>query len=206
MNILILGATGRVGSHILTHALQDGHSVTALVRSPDKVLIKNKNLTVIAGDVLNEEDIIQAMHGIDVVISALSTDKTTTLTDSIPSIISAMENEGIKRIVTIGTAGILKSRTQPGLLRYQSKESKRRSNRAAKEHYKLYESLERSTLEWTIVCPTYLPDEEYTGQYRIEVDMLPEEGSKISVADTAEFAYSQINSDKYLKSRVGIAY
>jgi putative NADH-flavin reductase len=206
MNILLLGATGRVGSHIVTYALDDRHHVTVLVRTPDKIQINNKNLTIIQGNALNKEDIVHAMHGVDVVISVLNTDGTTTLSESMPLIIEAMENEGIKRIITIGTAGILQSRTTPNSLRYQSSESKRKSTRAAKEHHKVYDMLKQSTLEWTIVCPTYLPDGERVGKYRIERNYLPEDGVEISVPDTAEFTFRQIKTSDYIKSRVGIAY
>nr|WP_263326975.1 SDR family oxidoreductase [Neobacillus sp. Marseille-Q6967] len=206
MNILILGATGRVGSQIVTYALHDRHHVTVLVRTPEKFLINNENLTIIQGNVLNKDDIVRAMHGINVVISALNTDGTTTLSESMPLIIEAMENEGIKRIITIGTAGILQSRITPNSLRYQSSESKQKSTRAAKEHHKVYDMLKQSTLEWTIVCPTYLPDGERVGKYRIDRNFLPEGGAEISVPDTAEFTFKQIKASDYIKSRVGIAY
>ncbi|MCL7745527.1 NAD(P)-dependent oxidoreductase [Halalkalibacter alkaliphilus] len=206
MNILLLGATGRVGSHIVTHALDDRHHVTVLVRTPEKIQINNKNLTIIQGNVLNKDDIVHAMRGSDVVISALNTDGTTTLSESMSLIIEAMENEGIKRIITIGTAGILQSRTTPNSLRYQSSESKRKSTRAAEEHHKVYDMLKQSSLEWTIVCPTYLPDGERIGKYRIERNFLPEDGIEISVPDTAEFTFRQIKTSDYIKSRVGIAY
>ncbi|MDN4494456.1 NAD(P)-dependent oxidoreductase [Ureibacillus aquaedulcis] len=206
MNILILGGTGRVGSQIVTHALHDGHHVTALVRSPEKIEYNHENLSIIKGNVLNKEDIEQVMQGNDVVISALGTDGATTLTESMLLIIEAMENEGIKRIITIGTAGILQSRITPELLRYQSSESKRKLTRAAEEHHKAYDMLKASELDWTIVCPTYLPDGERLATYRTEGNFLPEGGTQISVPDTAEFAYSQINSCDYLKMRVGIAY
>ncbi|MFC0562499.1 NAD(P)-dependent oxidoreductase [Halalkalibacter alkalisediminis] len=206
MNILLLGATGRVGSQIVTYALYDRHHVTVLVRTPEKIQINNENLTIIQGNVLNKDDIVRAMHGIDVVISALNTDGTTTLSESMPLIIEAMENEGIKRIITIGTAGILQSKTTPNSLRYQSSESKQKSTRAAKEHHKVYDMLKQSTLEWTIVCPTYLPDGERVGKYRIDRNFLPDGGAKISVPDTAEFTYNQIKASDYIKSRVGIAY
>jgi uncharacterized protein len=206
MNILILGATGRVGGQIVTYALQDRHHVTVLVRTPEKIQINNEKLTILKGDVLNKDDIVRATHGIDVVISALNTDGTTTLSESMPLIIEAMKNKGIQRIITIGTAGILQSRTTPNLLRYQSSESKRKSVRAAKEHHTVYDMLEQSTLEWTIVCPTYLPDGESVGKYRVDRNVLPEGGVKISVSDTAEFTYSQIKNRDFIKSRVGIAY
>lgn len=206
MNILILGATGRVGSQILPYALQDGHHITVLVRTPEKIQINNDNLTIFQGNVLNRDDILRAIDGIDVVISALNTDGTTTLSESMPLIIEEMENKGIKRLITVGTAGILQSRTTPNSLRYQTSESKRRSTRAAKEHHRVYDMLKQSNLEWTIVCPTYLPDEERVGKYRIGRNFLPEDGVKISVPDTAEFTYSQIKTRDYIKSRVGIAY
>ena len=206
MNILILGATGRVGSQLVNYALHDKHHVTALVRSPEKIQINNEHVTIIRGNVLNKEDIERAMHGIDVVISTLNTDGAKTLSESMPHIIEAMENEGIQRIITVGTAGILQSRTTPDLLRYQSSESKRKLTRAAEDHHKVYDLLKQSSLQWTIVCPTYLPDGDRLGEYRVERDYLPVDGAKIHVSDTAEFTYKQINSNKYIKSRVGIAY
>lgn len=206
MNILILGATGRVGGQIVSLALHEGHHVTVLVRTPEKIQIHNENLTIIQGNVLNKVDIVSAMQGIDVVISALNTDGTTTLSESMPLIIDAMENDGIQRIITVGTAGILQSRTTPNILRYQSSESKRKSVNAAQDHHRLYDILKQSTLEWTIVCPTYLPDGESVGKYRVERNFLPEGGVEISVPDTAEFTFSQIKSRDYIKSRVGIAY
>ncbi|MBM7609181.1 putative NADH-flavin reductase [Lysinibacillus composti] len=206
MNILILGGTGRVGRHIVSFALQDKHQVTALVRTPEKLQIKHENLTILQGNVLNKEEIARAMRGMDVVISALNTDGGNTLSESMPLIIEAMGNEGIKRIITVGTAGILQSRVSPDILRYQSSESKRKITRAAEEHHKVYNLLQQSNLEWTIVCPTYLPDGEREGNYRIERNFLPENGVKISVPDTAEFTLSQITNNDFIRTRVGIAY
>ena len=48
--------------------------------------------------------------------------------------------------------------------------------------------------------------EKDVGEYRVERDFLPEGGVKIYVSDTAEFTYKQIESNNYIKSRVGIAY
>lgn len=206
MRILILGMTGRVGSEIATLALEDKHQVTALVQTPEKITSNDDNLSVVKGDVTIKEDVERAMKDADAVISALNTDGGETLTESMPLIIEAMKAEGIKRIVTIGTAGILNSRVEDDVLRYQSSESKRKLTRAAEEHHKTYELLEASELDWTVVCPTYLPDGEAAGEYREERNYLPEDGKKITVGDTAEFAYKQLESDEYVQSRVGIAY
>lgn len=206
MNILLLGMTGRVGSEVAKLALEDKHQVTALVRTPEKITINDDNLSIVKGDVTIKEDVARAMQGADAVLSALNTDGADTLTKSMPLIIDAMNAEDIKRIVTIGTAGILDSRVEPDVLRYQSSESKRKLTRAAEEHHKTYLLLEETNLDWTVVCPTYLPDGEAVGKCREERDFLPEDGKKITVGDTAVFTYKQLESDEYIKSRVGIAY
>lgn len=206
MKILVLGATGRVGRQIVEFALKDQHEVTTFVRDPHKLQLDNKNLHMFQGNVLNKKDLEQAMVNVDVVVSALNTDGNDTLSSSISLILEVMEQHTIKRIITIGTAGILQSRVSPTILRYQSTESKRKSTFAAKEHQYVFEQLHDSDVDWTIVCPTYLPDGSFTGVYRVERNFLPEGGSEISVADTASFAYQQIFSKEFVKTRVGIAY
>ncbi|MCC3375266.1 NAD(P)-dependent oxidoreductase [Cohnella sp. REN36] len=207
MNLLIFGATGRVGGRLAALALRDGHRVFALVRSPDKLGAPREGLTAIPGDALREADIACAMDvRPDAVVSALGTDGATTLSSAMPLLTAAMEKAGVGRLVTIGTAGILQSRAEPELLRYQSGESRRKLTRAAEEHRRVYEFLRESALNWTIVCPTYLPDGEATGVYRVERDLLPVGGSEISVGDTAAFAYRQLTDDTYGRARVGIAY
>ncbi|AUS28214.1 hypothetical protein C1A50_4066 [Paenibacillus polymyxa] len=211
MNLLLLGATGRVGRFILEYALADGHTVTVLVRSPDKLedfaSQYGTQLQIVQGNATNAEDVAQALKGgPTVVISALNTDGTTTLSVSAGLLIRLMQEQSIHRLITVGTAGILQSRTEPSLYRYESSDTRRRSTRAAEEHRRVYELLRESALDWTVVCPTYLPDGGRTGVYRVEKDFLPEDGSQISTADTADFTYRQWTSCDFIRTRVGIAY
>jgi putative NADH-flavin reductase len=211
MNLLLLGATGRVGRYILEYASEDGHAVTVLVRSPDKLEDYapgyGNQLQIVQGDATNAEDVAQALKGgATIVISALNTDGTTTLSANIALLIRLMQEQSISRLITVGTAGILQSRTESDLYRYESSETRRRSTRAAEEHRRVYELLRESALDWTIVCPTYLPDGARTGIYRVEKDFLPEGGSQITTADTADFTYRQCKSYEFIRTRVGIAY
>ncbi|WP_026566023.1 NAD(P)-dependent oxidoreductase [Bacillus sp. UNC41MFS5] len=206
MNITIFGATGRVGSVILENVLSNHHSVRALVRDSSKLNIKRDGLLVKEGNVLNETDIASSLTGSDAVISSLNTAGTTVLSDSMPFIIKHMKAQGIHRIITIGTAGILQARSAPHLYRFQSSESKRKSTRDAEEHLRAYLLLKDSGLDWTIVCPTYLPIGERLGNYRYEKDFLPDDSSSISIYDTADFAYNQLFSNEFIGSRVGLTY
>jgi len=203
--ITLFGATGRVGKEILNFLLSDGYSVTALVRSPEKI-ITSPNLRIIKGDATTFKDVELAISDSDAVVSALNTDGQQTLSLATPNMIEAMVANNITRIITIGTAGILQSRLQPELFRFQSTESRRRTTRAAEEHLAAFNMLKSSPLKWTIICPTYLPDGELTKQYRYSADFLPLDGKEISVEDTAHFAYDQLFKEEFVYKRVGICY
>jgi len=205
LKLLLLGATGRVGGKILEQALSDQHEVTALVRSPEKIHLSSDSLTIQKGNVRNKDDIKNIAADFHTVISALNTDKNNTLSKYMPMIVDEMEDRGVKRLITIGTAGILNSRIDGELYRFQAKESKR-STTAAEDHLAAYHYLKTSNLDWTIVCPTYLPDGPAKGNFRIEENYLPEKGKEISVGDTADFAYSLAKENEFLQTRVGIAY
>ena len=53
MKLTILGATGGVGRHLVSHALADGHQVTAVVRDPARLPVATSRLTVVRGDALD---------------------------------------------------------------------------------------------------------------------------------------------------------
>ena len=205
MKIALFGATGRVGGEVLKLALAEGHVVTVLVRSPEK-LAPHDRLTIIQGDVRDVVAVSHAIDGMGVVFSSLGTDQTTTLTEAVPHMMEAMKDTGINRIVTIGTAGILQSKIDLEKLRYEAGDTNRRLTFAAEEHHKVYDMLRQSGLDWTIVCPTYLPDGVAVGDYRTERDLLPEDGKQISVGDTAAFAYGELLQGDNIGFRVGISY
>lgn len=206
LKIAVFGGTGRVGSSFIRFAFHQGHTIQALVRDQEKAQELIPEATHVIGDATQEEDIQATINGCDVVFSSLGTDKTTTLSESIPLIRNVMEKQGLNRLVTIGTAGILNSRNEEGKYRFQSSESKRTKTFAAEEHLKAYLELQSSSLNWTIICPTYLPDGEEEGGVRFEFDLLPKDGKKISTNDTARFAYDVLDSPSFFKKRVGICY
>jgi len=206
MKILLLGSTGRVGSHILKLLLNESYEVKVLVRDEQKIQFNHPNLSIIKGNSLNKLDLEKALTDIDGVISGLNTDGENTLSRTMELLIPQLEKMNIRRIVTIGTAGILQSRVEPSILKYLSSESKRKSTTAAADHEKAFNQLKASMLDWTIVCPTYLPDGPISKEFRIEKDFLPIEGKSISTGDTAFFAFKEFFENKYVQSRVGISY
>ncbi|KGX86140.1 NAD(P)-dependent oxidoreductase [Pontibacillus marinus] len=206
MKIAVFGATGRVGQKIAKHIHEEGHEVKALVRDRNKAEVLIPFADIIIGNVLHERDVLEVLHGSEGVISALSTDKTTILSESMPLIVNGMQKLGVERIVSIGTAGILDSRYERGKYRFQSSESKRKTTFAAEEHLKAYQTIAENSSKWTVVCPTYLPEGEQQGGVRWEKNVLPLDGKKITTGDTARFAWDCFKDDNFFGTRVGISY
>jgi hypothetical protein len=65
MKIALFGATGAVGGYFLNKALAAGHEVTALVRSPEK-LVAQPNLRAVKGDVTDTSDVQSVINQTDV--------------------------------------------------------------------------------------------------------------------------------------------
>jgi len=68
--ILLIGASGFVGTAILNEALDRGQQVTAVVRHPEKIKTVHKNLEVKQGDVSSAKTVADLCNGMDAVISA----------------------------------------------------------------------------------------------------------------------------------------
>ena len=113
MRIVLLGATGFVGSALLVEALHRGHKVTAIVRHPEK-LEKRDGLTATAGDVYDTDSLASLIAGHDALISAFNpgwtpgTVKPEMYDEQVrgtSSIIAAARKAGIKRVLWVGGAG-----------------------------------------------------------------------------------------------------
>ncbi len=70
MKFVVLGATGATGLEIVKQALERGHSVTALVRSPERLNGVSQRIAVIQGDLLDSAELARGIAGHDAVLSA----------------------------------------------------------------------------------------------------------------------------------------
>ena len=71
LQILVYGATGNIGTHIVDEALARGHFVTAVSRDPSRIAKQHPNLTAVAGDLLDSDSILQLVAGKDVVVTSV---------------------------------------------------------------------------------------------------------------------------------------
>src|SRR5215470_11144017 len=107
LKLLVLGATGGAGRHIVSEALDRGHLVTAFVRSPEKLQRTSENLVVIKGNPLDTESLIAASAGQDVLLSALSAGTlgpATLMQQFAWSFTEAASRAKVDRLITLSTA------------------------------------------------------------------------------------------------------
>src|SRR5437868_134060 len=69
MKLLVLGATGGTGLEIVRQSIERGHSVTALVRSPERLNPFRDRITIKQGDLLNSAELEQVIQDHDAVLS-----------------------------------------------------------------------------------------------------------------------------------------
>jgi len=66
--VLVVGATGSIGSLVVAEALNRGHHVRALVRSLDRARLLPKEAQRVVGDLTRPETLAAAVEGIDAIV------------------------------------------------------------------------------------------------------------------------------------------
>jgi putative NADH-flavin reductase len=191
VKIVVLGAAGGIGRHVVTQALEAGHSVTAFLRDPGKLNLRHERLDVVRGDVLDGATVRSAIVGHDAVVSAMGVrDRapTTLYSEGARNALTAMTAEGIRRYIAISASGFHRDANDPFLLRYVLKPI---VSQVLKVHYadlvRMESIIAESDRDWTIVVPPRLTDGPRTGRYREALDVNVRNGQSISRADVADY-------------------
>jgi uncharacterized protein YbjT (DUF2867 family) len=200
MKLAVLGATGRTGRLVIEQALAAGHTVTALVRSPEKLMTTQSNLRVVRGQATETSAVSSALEGADAVISTLG-GKGSVIADSTRAIVTAAGNAGVSRVVVLSTFAAERDRLDAGtrLLTGIGMGAMLKDKRAGEE------ILRQSDLDWTIVYASILSDGPAGGS----VVVLPQGArrrmsERISRADVAAWMVAAAGDAQYKRRAVGI--
>ncbi len=207
MKLLVLGATGGTGQEIVRQAIERGHSVTAFVRSLDRLKPFKDRITIKQGDLLNSAELEQAIRGHDAVLSAfgprvpISKADANLLQRFAVALTSAMPQAGVRRVIAESVAFLFKDAIIPpayllGRLLFPS---------VVADSSAMEELLRKSGLDWTIVRPPELKDKPYTGKYRTREEHLPLFGFSISRANVADFMLKAVENRSSIGKIVGIS-
>lgn len=109
--IVLLGATGTVGSKIAENLLNDGHNVTVIARSTERLeKFRSKGAEIIAGDVNDVATLTKAFTGADsaflILPDNVKAENTRNYQRQVTgNFIQAIEKSGIKHIVNMSSLG-----------------------------------------------------------------------------------------------------
>ncbi len=207
MNVIIFGATGSVGRHLVGQARAMGHKVTAFVRNAASLGEVPPNLRVVVGDVLDAEAVAHAINGQNAVLCALGAGRKGIVRSAgTANIIAGMQRHGVRRFICQTTLGAGDSAVHLnffwkyimfGLL----------LRPAFADHAQQESRIMASELDWTIIRPAAFTDGPKTGNY--QHGFAASQGNltlKVSRADVAAFMLTQLTDDTYMRKTPGLSY
>lgn len=217
-NVVLIGATGYVGTALLNELLSRGHKVTAIARDAKKVNVKNNNLTVVEIDATNPSKLADVAKGKDAIISAYNPGwgnprQYEDTLENYPKIVEGAKKAGVGRLLIVGGAGTLF--VKPGVRLIDTgalPESWLPGVKSLGEFY-LNTLMKEQNIDWIFLSPAAnlgnLKAGVRTGKYRIgKDDMLVDEkgNSFISVEDYAVAMIDELEIPKHHKERFTVAY
>ena len=213
--IVIIGATGYVGSAILKEALGRGHQVKAIVRDPSKLTLIHPHLKVVGGSVTDTDFLSRELAKSDAVISAFNPGWSNpniyeeTL-EGYGSILCAVRNSGVHRFLMVGGAGSLL--VAPGRQLMDEPDVPKKLLPGIRGMAKVYTDLllPEKSVDWVFLSPAAnMAPGERTGKFRLGKDELivDESGdSNISVEDFAVAMIDELEQDKHHQERFTLGY
>ena len=192
--VVLIGASGFVGSALLNETLNRGFEVTAVVRHPEKIKIENESLKVTKADVSSLEEVYEVCKGADAVISAFNPgwNNPDIYDETIKvylTIIDGVKKAGVNRFLMVGGAGSLF--IAPGLRLMDSGEVPENllpGVKALGEFYLKFLTKEKE-VDWVFFSPAAdMRPGVRTGRYRLGKDDMIVDivgNSHISVEDYA---------------------
>jgi uncharacterized protein YbjT (DUF2867 family) len=202
--VLVLGATGATGQHVVSRALEEGHDVTLLVREPARLPAPFRGLRLHVGSSTDADALGRAVAGQDAVISTLGVGKSFKpqglIAASVPALVQAMTSHQVRRVIVTSAYGVgptmqyvpfvpkLFMRT---LLRHVY------ADKAAGDSV-----LRNTVLDWTLGHPVTLTNSEATGKYRVGERLALRGFPVVSRADVAHFLVKQIDDRSFVRTSV----
>jgi putative NADH-flavin reductase len=203
MKIALIGATGNVGTRLISELRRRGYQVTAIARHPEK-LDRQDGVNPAVGDVQNENALAAVLAGHDVAIHSvkfLSTDPA--------KVIAATKAAKVPRLLVVGGAGSLE--VAPGLTLVNSPDFPPEYKPETLAGVKFLEVLRREEeLDWTFLSPSYLfAPGERTSKFRLGKDELlvgADGQSRISTEDFAIALVDELERPKHSRERFTVGY
>ena len=208
MKIAVFGGTGQTGKAFVTQALQAGHKVRVLARTPEKMDLVHDHLQVLKGDVTHQADVQQALEGQDIAVCTIGGNglsDASTRTIGTGHIITAMKSMQIKKLVVCSVLGIGGSKKHLGMMGHMVLKTILKKPR--QDHEAQEELVYNSGLEWVIIRPPQLINGPSSGTYKVVAENERNfVGTKMTRADVAHCMMRACQEDGWVKQAWSISY
>jgi len=207
MKILIFGASGKTGQHLVSQALDKGHSVTAFARHPEKITIQHPSLKIAQGNVSDYDKVEEAIKGQDAVFSTLGATSPfkfdEAVVDGAANIIKAMKAQTVSRLIYISFIGVKESRNAGGfVIKFIAP---RLLSTEIKGHEAREKMIQESSLQWTIIRAVTLTNGKHTGKYKSGTDITANGfTATISRADVADLMLQALTDNNSIHKKLRI--
>ena len=206
MKIAIFGATGKTGIEVIKQAVDAGHEVTVMVRDAKRLPRFTKEIKVITGDFNDKLAVQSTVKGQDAVICTLGSRelyKNTGFRDFATRVImEAMNEERVKRFVVMSSMGIGESWNDiPAFTKLLFKVV---MPAARKDHEAQEAAVKASLLDWTIIRPSGLTDQQEVTTYEFGKIISPK-SSRISRANVADLMLKVLESNSHIHEALVIS-
>jgi uncharacterized protein YbjT (DUF2867 family) len=201
MNLVVLGASGRTGRLVVEQALGAGHTITALVRSPEKLAMRSSNFRLVTGEATDPSAVARALEDADAVISTLG-GSGSVIADSTSAIVAAAGQTGVSRVVVLSSWLVERDRmgAVTRLLTGLAMSSMIKDKSAGEQ------VLRKSDLDWTIAYASPLSDAPASGSVvELAEDAKRTMSQKISRADVAMWLVQAAVDGQPSRRSVGIS-
>lgn len=192
MKLVVLGPNGRIGKQVVRRALTEGHRVTAIARTPEKVTTAHDdNLTVIAGDVFDRESLDAAIASADAVIYAVGSagrGPTITRSTGVANVAKMMRANNVARLVVVSPSAVAISPKATLLRRIALRFFVHKLYRNPfNDVERMEDELRHTELHWSVVRSSSLRDTPPSGTYTVVPDGELRHERPVSVGDLADF-------------------
>ncbi|OEU85214.1 epimerase [Streptomyces abyssalis] len=213
MRFTVFGATGGTGRQLVQQALDAGHEVTAVVRDPARLPVRNEGpvrLEVVTAEVTDPEALVPAVAGRDAVLSALgapSNKAAGIASRGTRAILRAMEEGGARRYIGVSAAPVVSwDEGESLLVRRVMVPLLRRALRQVYADLAVMEDAVRASgLEWTVVRPPKLTDKPASGTYQRVIGGNVPRSHSVSRADLAAAILAMVEDPATVGQGVGVA-
>ena len=206
MKILVIGAGAGTGRLIVEQAVARGHNVTAFVRNPRQY--ERSSIRVVVGDARDETALLLAVAGQDAVLNTIGTRTPWARTGLEPvagrAINNALRAHGVRRLIVATTMCCGDSGKHAHFFfRFIFAPTFLRG--AVKDKNRMERELARTNLDWVVVRPAELTNEQPIGKVTVLTRKTGGKARRIARADTAAFMLDQLTSRQYFRQAVTIA-